>query len=249
MDFVELVCKRLLIHTHPPTGSPWPIPPLRHTPPVGSSVRYHFLHSFIQSKEYNIMAKSIEVTAKNYLKKFARGMDDVMSGLNNQHEVLAWALVEAVNNDTLEHVNALYEVGVTENYLIPEYQKHFVAYITAALEFCGLVDGRFVIAGDVEVQFAEGVSLASPFYLFKFAAKAPAVKKAGNPTQDLGRMLARTKKQHAGDAPSTDSKAVLALKIAAMAKLFAEFELLDTAHVVKSDGEVPMASVTKLKVA
>jgi hypothetical protein len=44
---------------------------------------------------------------------------------------------------------------------------------------------------------------------------------------------------------------VLALKIAAMAKLFAEFELLDTAHVVKSDGEVPMAkaSVTKLKVA
>ena len=195
------------------------------------------------------MAKSIEVTAKNYVQKFAKGMEGVMAGLENQHSVLAWALADAVNNDTMEHVNALYEVGVTENYLIPEYQKHFIAYITAALEFCVLVDNRFCIAGDGEIQFAEGVSLASPFYLFKFAAKVAAPKKAGNPTQDLGRMLARTKKQHAGDAPSTDSKAVLALKIAAMAKLFAEFELLDTAHVVKSDGEVPMASVTKLKVA
>jgi len=195
------------------------------------------------------MAKSIEVTAKNYVQKFAKGMEGVMAGLENQHSVLAWVLADAVNNDTLEHVNALYEVGVTENYLIPEYQRHFVAYISAALEFCVLVDGRFCIAGDAEVQFAEGASMAIPFYRFKFAAKVPAPKKAGNPTQDLGRMLARTKKQHAGDAPSTDSKAVLALKIAAMAKLFAEFELLDTAHVVKSDGEVPMASVTKLKVA
>ena len=195
------------------------------------------------------MKKQIAVSAKNYLKKFARGMEDVMAGLNNQHEVLAWVLADAFNNDDLHHVNELFDCAFVDCQLAPEYHDHFVGYITATFDGCALVDGRFKILGDEVVAFADGVSLAIPFYRFKKAVPLAAPKKAGNPTQDLGRMLARTKKQHAGDAPSTDSKAVLALKIAAMAKLFAEFELLDTAHVVKSDGEVPMASVTKLKVA
>jgi len=197
------------------------------------------------------MKKQIAVSATNFIKEFGKGMSDVMAGLENQHGVLAWAIAEGVKNDDLQYVNELFDCAFVDCQLAPEYQDHFVAYITAALEGCYLLqkEGRFKIAGDDVVAFAEGVSLALPFYRFKLAAKVAGPKKAGNPTQDLGRMLARTKKQHAGDAPSTDSKAVLALKIAAMAKLFAEFELLDTAHVVKSDGEVPMASVTKLKVA
>lgn len=201
------------------------------------------------------MAQSIEANVKKIWKQAT----NLAAALENQHACLAWALTETVAQDDLAAIEAIYGAAM-ENAVLPEHKEKMRGYIMASLTnikisklptddaaLGGVTDSVIELLDDaVPVCLSETAVLSSPFHRFATPKKA-SVKQPKNNTRTAKSLLSSINAQIKDPSASSHSMAVLTAQAELTAAFVAAMEAIDTAQIVKSDGEVPIAPAKVVK--